>query len=162
MKWIGGVVGTIVIVGLGLWLVTRSPVQMPGELVADQGREHTTADKLKDFKYNSNPPTSGPHVEEWVKPGIYNEPKDKYQLIHSLEHGYIEIHYKCDDCKETLAAFVNKVNLHRMIVVPNPEIENKIVMVAWDRKLILDTWDEKAAEDFARAYHNKGPEQTME
>jgi hypothetical protein len=35
-------------------------------------------------------------------------------------------------------------------------------MVAWTRILKMDNWDEKLATSFAKAFHNRGPEQTME
>ena len=46
--------------------------------------------------YNSNPPTSGKHYEDWIRSGVYSEPKEDRNLVHSLEHGYVIISYNCD------------------------------------------------------------------
>lgn len=79
--------------GWWLWSVVSEPA--PGQKVPDLGREHVTALQVATTKYNSNPPTSGPHLETWVKPGIYTNPQSEGELIHSLEHGYIIVSYNC-------------------------------------------------------------------
>ncbi len=87
-------IGVLVIGGLGYWLVSGVG-KVPGEAVVDQGRDHKSREENEKFVYNSNPPTSGPHDPDWIRPGIYNESQDKYKLIHSLEHGYVVVHYNC-------------------------------------------------------------------
>lgn len=79
----------------------------PGTQVADLGRTHVQVGSQ--VEYNSNPPTSGPHYEEWVKVGIYDRPQDDRYLIHSLEHGYIVISYNCA-YKES--SFIRAVSAH--------------------------------------------------
>ncbi len=68
-------------------------------MLPDQGRNHVPAGTAE--KYNSNPPTSGPHYAQWEKPGIYSKVLPDGNLIHSLEHGYIVISYNCG--KETIS-----------------------------------------------------------
>ena len=82
------------ILGLGWWMY-RGIANLPGAVVNDQGRDHKPSTENDKFAYNSYPPTSGPHDVDWIKPGIYNTTQDKYKLIHSLEHGYVVIHYNC-------------------------------------------------------------------
>lgn len=79
----------------GAWMVRYVTTPSPGQTVEDQGREHVTPEEVAKFSHNSNPPTSGPHLPTWVRAGIYNEPQSEGELIHSLEHGYIIIHYNC-------------------------------------------------------------------
>lgn len=214
MKWVYIIVGILMIGGLGWWGIT-SMTGLPGVAVADQGRNHKSREENEKFTYNSNPPTSGPHDPDWIRPGVYDTPQDKYKLIHSLEHGYIVIHYNCvwglpsqplnwypelvksvaahedegdldkdssssarfedvvgasgewnsEECKQLkvqLGEFKEKLGLSRVIIQPNLEIKRRIVITAWNRKLVMDAWDEKEATRFAKAFHNKGPEQTME
>lgn len=185
MKWIT-TVSLVVVLGGVVWWMVGGGRNLPGEVVADQGREHWEHVKLDEFKYNSNPPTSGPHDPDWIHPGIYGEPQDKYKLIHSLEHGYIVVHYNCalpiskasaheednatpsasanPECSlgQTLADWAKKMKLKKLIVHPNPTIDKPIILTAWDRILKMDSWDEKLAEQFIKAFRNKGPEQTME
>ncbi len=95
MQWwkaVIGVIGAIGVIGVG-WSVTR-PV--PGSRMDDQGREHVTPEVVAAFAYNSNPPTSGPHLPTWVKAGVYDRAQSEGELIHSLEHGYVIISYNCN------------------------------------------------------------------
>ena len=95
MQWwkVGiGAIGVIGVIGVG-WYVTRS---VPGIRKEDQGRDHVTAVDVASFQYNSNPPTSGPHLPTWVKTGVYNQPQSEGELIHSLEHGYVIVSYNCN------------------------------------------------------------------
>lgn len=91
-KAILGLIGIFVVI----WFVKFVTTPPPGTRMEDQGREHVSEEEVASFSYNSNPPTSGPHFETWVKPGILTLPQPEGQLIHSLEHGYVIIHYNCD------------------------------------------------------------------
>jgi len=193
LKWI---IGIVVLIGGGIWMVSGSG-KLPGETGEDQGREHWEKTKLETFQYNSNPPTSGPHDPDWIRPGVYDTAQDKYKLIHSLEHGYVVVHYNCAialspqpsalsvsahedegdldgdstpsasfkaDCSlaQVLADWGKKMELKKLIVQVNPTVDKPIVLVAWGRILKMDSFDEKLAEKFVKAFRNKGPEATME
>ncbi len=110
MKWWKVAIGAIVLVGFGWfgWSVTRPA---PGVKVADLGREHVTAEQVASTTYNSNPPSSGPHLPTWVKPGVYDKPQSEGELIHSLEHGYVIISYNCG-VHLTLKVFIQTVYAH--------------------------------------------------
>jgi len=84
----------LLIAGLGWWMY-KGIADLPGIAVSDQGRDHKSNEENANFVYNSNPPTSGPHNADWIRAGVYASPQDKYKLIHSLEHGYIVVHYNC-------------------------------------------------------------------
>lgn len=77
-----------------VWLFVASSKPLPGQKMVDLGRKHVPMGEKVD--YNSNPPTSGPHYEDWVRSGVYETPKDDGYLIHSLEHGYVIMSYNCD------------------------------------------------------------------
>lgn len=96
LKW--GIIILLIIAGLGYWIY-KSVADLPGAVVADQGRDHKSKEENDKFRYNSYPATSGPHDEDWIRPGIYNTPQDKYKLIHSLEHGYVVVHFNCEGSK---------------------------------------------------------------
>lgn len=95
LKWF--IIGILVVfVGLGVWWVMKeSSKPLPGQAIADFGRKHIPKAEWEKFKYNSNPPTSGPHDPEWVRAGVYDTPQGEGNLVHSLEHGYIIISYNC-------------------------------------------------------------------
>jgi len=77
----------------GYWIYKVATKSLPGEAVADQGRDHVT--DIAGINYSSNPPTSGSHFPVWAKSGVYDRLISDGYLIHSLEHGYIVISYDC-------------------------------------------------------------------
>lgn len=77
-----------------VWLFRASSKPLPGEKMADLGRDHVAIGEV--VEYNSNPPTSGKHYEDWVRSGVYENPKDDGYLVHSLEHGYVILSYNCE------------------------------------------------------------------
>ncbi|MBI5619858.1 DUF3105 domain-containing protein [Candidatus Gottesmanbacteria bacterium] len=95
MKWWYGV-GIVALLGAGFWIYKAVTVVPPGTRMEEQGREHVSPQEVAAFKYNSNPPTSGPHLPTWVKAGIYDTPQSEGELIHSLEHGYVIVSYNCN------------------------------------------------------------------
>ena len=87
---IGGIL--IMLIGLGFFMFNETKPK-PGTKLEDLGRTHVPIGTV--VEYNSNPPTSGNHYEEWVRAGIYDRPQDDRHLVHSLEHGYVIISYNC-------------------------------------------------------------------
>ena len=98
------------ILGVGYWLFRIATKPLPGEAVADQGREHVT--DIAGFPYNSNPPTSGPHFAVWAKPGAYDRLISDGYFIHSMEHGYVIIWYDCAKPVSGIRYLVSSVYAH--------------------------------------------------
>lgn len=108
------IVGSISLLFAGglFWFIKKESAPKPGQSLPDQGREHVP-DSTK-VEYNSNPPTSGSHSEQWEKPGIYTQVLNDKKLVHSLEHGYIIISYNCDFKKKESSnfRFIPNANAH--------------------------------------------------
>lgn len=140
--------------------------------IADLGRTHVKEGEI--VKYNSNPPTSGPHYPEWKKPDIYTEPQEDGYLIHSLEHGYVILSYNCDakpkdgskvDCdtlKKQLSDVFKEKGAWKLIVVPRPNLDVPIALTAWTYVDKMDKFDKNRIVAFIDALRDKGPEKTME
>lgn len=148
-------------VGGGWWVWKKVSAPIPGTKVADMGRDHVTPEQVAKTKYNSNPPTSGAHLETWVKPGIYTTPQNEGELIHSLEHGYVIISYR-GELQTKLEALAKKKKLFKLIVVPRPQLDTTIALTAWGAIDKFDQFDEKRIEQFINYYRDHGPEKTME
>uniref|UniRef100_A0A832E0N6 DUF3105 domain-containing protein n=1 Tax=candidate division WWE3 bacterium TaxID=2053526 RepID=A0A832E0N6_UNCKA len=144
---------------------------LPGEAVADLGRAHIAVGTARE--YNSNPPTSGPHYAEWTRAGIYDQPIEDGYLIHSLEHGYVIMSYRCEQltgggeqvCKEfqdKLGALAEDLGIKKLIVVPRPTLDVPLALTAWTRLLKLEAVDEPQIRSFVHTFRNAGPEQTVE
>lgn len=111
LKWI---FISVVLIGLLIILPIKFLTKpLPGELVEDLGRDHVT--DIFDVKYNSDPPTSGPHFPIWAKRGIYDRLISDGYLIHSMEHGYVILWYDCTSNKavtKRLPSFIEEVDAH--------------------------------------------------
>lgn len=84
----------LIIIGFLTWLFIESSKPLPGTKIADLGRGHVPVGEK--VEYNSNPPTSGKHYEDWIRSGVYEQPQEDGYLVHSLEHGYVIMSYNCD------------------------------------------------------------------
>lgn len=101
LKWITIGAGVMVLGLVGWFVMTQSEGGglQSGEVdkskeIAELDRTHVT--DISKVKYNSNPPTSGSHFAVWAKSGLFRQVISDGYLIHSLEHGYINISYNCD------------------------------------------------------------------
>src|SRR5690606_38661138 len=50
--------------------------------------------------YPQNPPAGGPHNPYWLNCGIYNEPQQNENAVHSLEHGAVWVTYDASQVGE--------------------------------------------------------------
>lgn len=171
----------LVLIG-GVFFVRAISQPPPGTHMPDLGREHVSEEQVASTQYNSNPPTSGPHLPSWVRPGIYTESQKEGELIHSLEHGYIVISYNCAalggettattsaqtqsaPCTQLIAAFesiARKKELKKLVVVPRAGMESAIALTAWTYVDTFDAFDEARISKFIDFHRDHGPEQTME
>jgi len=122
------------------------------------GREHVPEGTTV-TRYNSNPPSSGPH---WPTPaawGVYGSPLPDEQLVHNLEHGGIWISYKDVD-EATRLALERLAGKYPQAVILTPRRQNdsKIAVVSWGRILKIDAFDEQRVVAFIAANVNKSPE----
>lgn len=68
-----------------------------------------------------------------------------------------------NDCKklaDQLSMFIKEFD--RVIIVPRPQMDNMIAVTAWTRIDTMDQFDEERIKSFIKAFHNAGPEKTLE
>ncbi len=118
-------------------------------------------------RYNSTPPTSGPHFPHWGEWKRYDEPQPEEVWIHNLEHGGIVALYNCPQgCPELLNKLSDlyktgprsKYGYLKMLVSPYSKISNKLTLAAWNYYLPLDDYDDAQVRGFILAHQDKGPE----
>jgi hypothetical protein len=114
------------------------------------------------------PAASGAHFPTWYEDGIYEpgDTPDLGQLVHTLEHGRINVQYKPGTPAETveqLEAFVAENGGYHMLMYENAtDMEPQVAATAWTQLLECSsvndkTWD--ALRTFRDSYLDKGPEQ---
>jgi hypothetical protein len=140
-------------------------------LVGDHSAELDATDNPK---WNTDPPTSGPHYEVPAVYGEYDEPLKLAQVVHNLEHGAVFVMYGDDVPEETVAQLREFYADDRqgMLLAPYPKLGNEIALGAWtvpddfepggtDGTAYLATctkYDEGAFKAFRDELRFRGPE----
>ena len=133
----------------------------------DEGNAHLT----KDFKpgdYDTNPPTSGPHNPDWYQDGVY-EPGTTPRLgmlVHTLEHGRIDVQYGPGTPARTvrrLEALVNQLDggYHMLLYQNTTKMPYAVAATTWTHMLGCRRMNDQvfdAIRAFRLAYIDKGPE----
>lgn len=163
--YVGAAAAALITLVVILVIVSTVGSSDPGQRVPDQGRRHLQIGETYDG-YNSDPPTSGPHSPSWMPPGHYDAGAPDSRLIHSLEHGYVILHYtchstQCPDLVNRIARLGGRFET-KFIANYRPSTTAPITMTAWTRLLELDEYDEAMVIQFIEAYRGKiGPERDV-
>jgi len=143
----------------------------PGRAVPLLGNRHIVSPGTPHEPYNSDPPTSGPHVR-WVAPwGVHKVPIPLEVQVHNLEDGGVVVQYKCPtpcpDLVAKLEALTKRPDLLampkaqvnpqgppaiRLVVAPYPMMKPLIALTAWGRIETLDGYDDAKILRFIKAY----------
>src|SRR5437764_856952 len=97
------------VAGAGYWAYARWKEGSPGQYVTSMGNRHVAPAEVGLTKYNSDPPTSGPHVPQIANWGIHNEPIPKEFLVHNLEDGGVAMQYNCAAAEPGCKDLVDKL-----------------------------------------------------
>jgi hypothetical protein len=155
-RWIAAIAGALVLLagagGIG-WAMTRdeggAATQGPCRRAVFKAQEasHVPPAKMpENFKYDSYPPTSGPHHPSPAVWDVYGEPIPQRHLIHNLEHGGIVIQYGSDVSQETVDELVSwyRADPNGIIIAPLPDTEQAAKLA--DRITVGAWWAELADE----------------
>ena len=150
-------VGVLLLAGASYWGYGQWSAGSPGQFVKSLGNRHLAATEVGLATYNSDPPTSGPHLPSIAAWGVHQEPVAKELQVHNLEDGGVVAQYNCpaasQDCKaliEKLAGVVRKYD--RAVLAPYPGMSHKIALTAWTRIDKFNDFDEKRIVRFIEAY----------
>jgi hypothetical protein len=141
-----------------------APDQKPGQEFPSLGNAHIQRLGEAHVPYNSDPPTSGPHMPAIAPWGMYDQPIPKEYQVHNLEDGGVLLQYSCpkgcpDLMKKLQALFVKykkradteKKYLH-LVIAPYPQMDSRLALTAWTRLEKLDDFDEPRVDRFIEAY----------
>ena len=151
--WAGGAAAAAAVVA-GVFAY-RAAVAQPGVSLPGQGNRHVQTLKEAIPPYNSDPPTSGPHLPYIAPWGIHTEPIPRQLQVHNLEDGGVMVQYNCPDgCPDLVAkleAIVSGYN-RQVILAPYPGMKTRLALTAWTRLDAFDDFDEKRVRGFITAY----------
>ena len=173
-----GFLGLAAVVALYAFGSDSSPGAVPGCRVqtypATAAGQHVNQAPPRS-RYNSFPPTNGPHNPTAAPFDVYTEPVEQYRLVHNLEHGAVVIQY---GRRVTPAEVTRMTDWYRddpngIIIAPLPELGRTIALAAWNSESsgpgetaenaegILarcTRFSEEAFDSFMDGYAFKGPE----
>src|SRR5215204_6416109 len=97
-----------------------------------QGRTHVP-ELAANFKYNTVPGTSGPHSNQTVVYGVYDQQVSEFNYVHNLEHGAVGMFYGPDVPEETVAQMQEFYNQdpRGLIMAPDDRLGDQIALTAW-------------------------------
>lgn len=164
----GGIIGVaaVLLIGILTYAVLEVSAPLPGETLPDEGRSHVELGSV--INYNNNPPASGPHYPSTGAWRFNDSPVQPGFWVHNLEHGGVVILYKCPaDCtqlKQQLRPLMEtlpksaRFGTVKLLVAPDDTLPSTLAVLAWNRRLMLDRFDEAAITRFYQAHLDKGPE----
>lgn len=153
---IGGVGGLIIVVLAGLIIFRIIASNIEG--VSNFGSQSQGHDTNVVIENTELPPVGGVHDPAWQNCGIYNEPVETKNALHSMEHGAVWITYNPSLDSADVAQLEGLVRGESfLLLTPYPNLANDVVMTAWGVQLEVDSVDDERIEQFISVYRN-GPQ----
>ena len=151
---LGIAVAVVVAVVVG-YFAYQASANRPGVEFPDQGNLHIQTESDPHVPYNSDPPTSGPHLPYLAPWGIHTTPVTRELQVHNLEDGGVVIQYHCPngcpDLVDKLATIVKGYE-RQVLLAPYPGLKTRIALTAWTRLDAFDEYDEGRILRFIRVY----------
>src|SRR5262249_2132155 len=149
-----GVAVVVAAVAVG-YFAYRAAGDLPGVSMPDQGNEHIAVPTEPHVAYNSDPPTSGPHMPYIAPWGVHTQPISRELPLHNLEEGGVVVQYSCPaGCPDLVAQLKAVVDRYpdQVILAPYPGMKTRIALTAWTRLDAFDAFDEGRIVRFIKAY----------
>ncbi|MGI8661741.1 MAG: DUF3105 domain-containing protein [Acidimicrobiales bacterium] len=104
-------------------------------------------------KYQTDPPTSGPHSPGASPAGVVSAPLSRPAQVGILEGGGVLVQYRDAGDLEALRTLANETT----VVAPNPGLDGPVVATAWLFKVRCSSVDTAALASFAMDRSGHGP-----
>ncbi len=88
------------------------------------------------IKYDSNPPMTGRHYEIPAEDQAFTQPPPDSSVVHSLEHGRIDIWFKPNaprQLRADLKATYDSEQGYQLLLIPRPNMPYQLAATAWGR-----------------------------
>ena len=147
-------VATMVVAGIAIQVLRQ--MNLPGESFRSQGNVHLASLVTPHIPYNSDPPTSGPHMPSVAAWRSYTEPVEDEYLVHNMEDAGVILWYDMGTEEENLrhVELLEGVarGYNRIVIAPRTDLGSQYVLTAWTRLQRFDEIDQEAMVRFIDAY----------
>lgn len=151
---IGAGIATVIVAAIAVQVIREAG--KPGERFRSQGNLHIASLQTPHVPYNSNPPTSGPHMPGIAGWGYYTSVQPDEFLVHNMEDGGVIMWYELgtDEENDANVDLLNDVsrNYSRIVIAPRANLGSKYVLTAWTRLQRFDEIDREGMLRFIEAY----------
>ena len=145
---------TMVVAGIAVQVVRE--INKPGERFRSQGNVHIASLVSPHVPYNTDPPTSGPHMPNLAAWGSYLEPVEDEYLVHNMEDAGVILWYDMGtpEQNEEHVRLLEDVSraYRRIVIAPRQNLGSQYVLTAWTRLQRFDEIDEEGMLRFIDAY----------
>jgi hypothetical protein len=95
----------------------------------------------------------GVHSARWQTCGIYDQPVDPKNAVHSMEHGAVWITYHPDLPAADVQTLRDQVgDQSYLLLTPYPDLASEVVLNAWGVQLQVDSADDERVAQFIDQY----------
>ncbi|MBF6611662.1 MAG: DUF3105 domain-containing protein [Chloroflexi bacterium] len=156
LRNLGIAAAVVLLVGGGITALIINEASKPGQSITQEPSTHIASVDAP-HSYNTDPPTSGPHLINLAAWGVSAQPVIKEQAVHNLEDGGVVIYYQPNLDKATVDNLAKVVGGYdtQVLMAPYTGLTNPIVLTAWTRIDRLSTFDEARVKRFIDAYKGK-------
>jgi hypothetical protein len=121
----------------------------------DEGHQHIPP-TAPTPEYETNPPTSGPHVEPpyMQADGAYDEMPSEIDFVHTLEHGRLEIQYSPDLSESAQLELIGLYDTMygATLLFPNENMSYEVAATTWTNLLGCNEYKGAITLDAIRAF----------
>jgi hypothetical protein len=123
------------------------------EGVLDFGAQERDHDEGVVYEDVSLPPVGGVHSPRWQNCGIYDQPVEVKNAVHSMEHGAVWIAYNPSLPAEEVDLLRDNVQGQSyLLLTPYPNLDGNVVLTAWGVQLQVDSAADERVAQFIDQY----------
>lgn len=108
--------------------------------------------------YPQTPAVGGDHAPVWTNCGVYSQPVEPTQAVHSLEHGAVWVGYDPDLPEGQVEDLARLAEANSYVLLsPVDGVPAPVTASAWGKQLAVDTADDPRLATFVQKYQ-QGPQ----
>jgi hypothetical protein len=160
LMWGAGAFVIVLLIGAVGFYVVRDRTQTSLDAVKTynyKGSQHTP---IK-VTYKESPPVGGEHNPTWQQCGVYDQPINNENGVHSMEHGSVWITYRPGLPKGDVDKLKALITSDYLLLSPYPGLTAPVVVSSWNHQLALKGADDPRLARYITKY-KQNPSTTPE